>query len=263
MTNEVKVLKYQDKDFLLTKLADTIRRNEKHIDYDRVVELNTLYTQLITGENMDSLLKQFTPRESPELFRQRMRITQHITKTVSQNIMDIYQKIPRSNSVSRVVTYSDNNIAKLNEFNTKLNEFWGDESLDDYMATRWFELNFIDPNAFIVAEWLNVDTTKERYMPYPFEVSSKMAINYEYFNNDLIYLISEMPKSITYWDKKEKKDVTITIKEYTIYGANQTIKFKQLSPKESEQAWKDNKVAINAALREGIFIGPGSIPSHF
>jgi hypothetical protein len=252
MPNETESI--QGLPFLLKQLSNTIRRNEEHQDYKRVNELAKLYNQLVTGEEMGSLLHQFTPRESREMFEQRMRITQHITKTVSQNVIDIYFKVPRSNSVSRVVTYADNNIDKLNEFNSKLNEFWGDDSLDDYMATRWFELNFIDPNAFVVTEWTDTDTTAQRYMPYPFEVSSKMAVNFEYFNNDLVYLISKTLKTIVEWDKKEKADVTVKLTEYTIYGRNQVVKFVQLSPKDADKVWKANRVAINAALREGIFI---------
>ncbi len=248
------MVKDQSQQYLVNRLAEIIRRGEKHVDYKRVNELSTLYNQLITGEEMDSLLFQFTPRESKEMFAQRMRITQHITKTVSQNVMDIFYKVPRSNSVQRVVAYKGNDITRLNELNSKLNEFWGDDSLDDYMATRWFELNFVDPNAFVVAEWTDVDTTKGRYMPYPFEVNSKMAVMFEYFNNDLQYLVSEAKKTIVAWDKKEGKDISIELLEYTIYGTNQTIKFVQLAPEVASKIWRENTKAINAAAREGTFI---------
>lgn len=246
--------KDQSQQYLVKRLAEIIRRSERHVDYKRVNERSTIYNQLITGEDMDSLLFQFTPRESNEMFAQRMRITQHITKTVSQNVMDIFYKVPRSNSVQRVVAYKGNNVERLNELNSKLNEFWGDDSLDDYMATRWFELNFVDPNAFVVAEWTAVDTTKGRYMPYPFEVNSAMAIMFEYFNNDLQYLVSEAKSTIVEWDEKEGKDVTIELLEYTIYGLNQTIKFAQVTPSEAEKIWAANIIAINAAARSGEFV---------
>lgn len=246
--------KDQSQQYLVNRLAEIIRRSERHPDYKRVGDLSKLYSQLITGEDMGSLLFQFTPRESKEMFEQRMRITQHVTKTVSQNVMDIFYKVPRSNSVQRVVAYKDNNIKRLDEFNSKLNEFWGDDSLDDYMATRWFELNFVDPNAFVVAEWTDVDTSKQRYMPYPFEVNSKMAVMFEYFNNDLQYLVSEAQKTVIAWDKKEGKDVEIKLLEYTLYGLDQTIKFVQLAPEVAGKIWRENTKAINAAAREGTFV---------
>ncbi len=192
---------------LIERLAQVIKRDERHPDYARVNELRELYTKLVTGENMDSLMLQFTPRETKEMFEQRKRITQHITKTVSQNVIDIFYKIPRSNSVQRNVSYSDNDTIKLKEFNSRLNEFWGDASLDDFMASRWFELNFTDPNSFIVVEWSAFDNTKERAMPYPYEVSCKDAIMFEYFNNDLQFLITETEDHYWVWDKQQGKDI--------------------------------------------------------
>lgn len=240
-------------DDLLKRLGEIIRRDEKHTDYKRVNELHKLYKQLVTGEEMAELLHQFTPRESPEMFVQRVNITQHITKTVSQNVMDIFYKVPRSNSVQRCVAYEDNDVKRTKELNSKLNEFWGDASLDDYMNTRWFELNFIDPNAFIVTEWQQVDTTKSRYMPYPFEVDSKMAIQYEYFNNDLMYLVSEQESKKLVWDKKQKKDIEVKIETYTIYGMNDTVKFTELGKEESAKVYMENRATINALWIKGEF----------
>ena len=243
----------QTSDILKKRLGEIVRRDEKHADYVRVNELHKLYKQLITGEGMGELLQQFTPRETKELFEQRVRITQHVTKTVSQNVMDIFFKVPRSNSVQRNISYVNNDIKSLKELNAKLNEFWGDSSLDDYMNTRWFELNFIDPNAFIVTEWNQVDTTKERYMPYPFEVDSKMAIQYEYFNNDLIYLVSEQEKKYLVWNRKEKKDIEYKSEIYTIYGLNSTVKFTQLEKDVATVIHRNNKATINELWLKGEF----------
>lgn len=240
-------------DDLLKRLGEIIRRDEKHADYKRVNDLSKLYKQLVTGEGMAELLFQFTPRESDELFKQRCRITQHVTKTVSQNVMDIFYKVPRSNSVQRCIAYDNNDVEKTKELNSKLNEFWGDSSLDDYMNTRWFELNFIDPNAFVVTEWQQVDTTKSRYMPYPFEVDSHMAIQYEYFNNDLMYLVSEQENNYLVWDKKQKKDIEYKTETYTMYGMNATVKFTQLEKEESSRIHRDNKATISALWIRGEF----------
>ena len=214
---------------LVIRLSQAIRRKETHRDYEYVNELATLYLKLITGENMESLMQQFTPRESEDLFKQRCRITQHITKTISQNIMDIFFKIPRSNSVQRNISYTDSNTDKLKELNGILNEFWGDESLDDFMNSRWFELNFTDPNSFVVVEWEKFDNTQERLTPYPLEVNSRQAVMFEYKNNDLEFLIvkTEEPywvfNDITGSDEEKSKEA------YTIYGKNQTVKFTQVT----------------------------------
>lgn len=216
---------------LILRLAQCIKREERHEYYERTVLLSDKYRKIVTGEDMDSLMIQFAPRETKEMFDQRKRITKHITKTVAQNVMDIFYKIPRSNSVQRNISYSDNNNDKLKAFNEKLSVFWGDFSLDDYMNERWFELNFVDPNSFIVIEWGYFDNTKERATPYPFEVYSSQAIMYEYVNNDLQYLIARTYE--TYWEfnKQSGKDEQKQKNIYTIYGDNQTVKFTQLTDK--------------------------------
>lgn len=202
-------------------LADVIRKKTTHKDYARVTELSKLYTKLVTGVGMDDLLKPFNPRENDEMFKQRVRLTQHISKTVAQNVMDIFYKVPRSNSIQRNVSYIDNNISKLNDFNKIISEFWGDESLDDYMSTRWFELNFTDPNAFVVVEWKKFDNSSEYATPYPFEVSCESAIDFKYINNDLEYLISKETYVKEVFERGA--DIKKTIDKYTLYGRNSTI----------------------------------------
>lgn len=212
---------------MIKRLTEIISRNERHPDYQRVVDAAILNRKLMTGEDMDSLMRQFDRRESLELFEQRKKITQHITMTVSQNVADVFYKIPRSNSVQRFIGYKDNNTTNLAAINSKMNKFWGKSSLDDYMNTRWIELNFIDPNTFVVLEWGNFDNSKERANPYPYEVYSENAIMYEYKDNVLQYLVSLQPKSEWVqdrngtWAQKEKKI-------YTMYGINQTIIFAQV-----------------------------------
>jgi len=175
---------------------------------------------------MDSLMRKFDKREDNELFEQRKRITQHITKTVSQNIMDVYHKIPRSNSVQRVIAYQDNDTKKLKAINGKLRKFWGKASLDDYMNSRWIDLNFLDPNSFVVVEWGSFDNSTELASPYPYEVPSKNAIMYEYVDNILQYLVSETTESAWVFDGYTYK--TVDYKVYTLYGKNQTIQFVEL-----------------------------------
>lgn len=221
---------------LITRLGEIITRGERHQDYDKVVELAKLYRKLLTGEGMDTLMRRFDRREDEAMFKQRMRITQHITKTVSLNVKDVYHKIPRSNSVQRVIAYENNDNDKLLALNRKLRKFWGKSSLDDYMNSHWIDLNFLDPNSFVVIEWSDFDNSRERATPYPFEVYSENAIMYEYLNNKLRYLVSLNVKSEWVlangkWSKEEY-DV------YTIYGENQTIQFIEVIDDEERRSVK-------------------------
>jgi hypothetical protein len=226
---------------LIERLGLIISRKERHRDYERVVEKAELYRKLMTGENMDSLMRRFDKREDDELFAQRKRITQHITKTVSQNVKDVYHKIPRSNSVQRVIAYSNNDADKLAEINDKLGKFWGKASLDDWMNARWIDLNFIDPNAFVVLEWGAFDNSSERATPYPYEVYSENAIMYEYIDNVLEYLVSLTYKEEWLFDKFMGWNIK-RYEVYTIYGKNQSVQFVEVIN-------EDEKKLVKAAFR--------------
>lgn len=212
---------------LINRLGEIIARDERHQDYDRVVANADTYRKLLTGEDMDSLMRKFDLRESEDMFAQRKRITQHITKTVSQNVKDVYHKIPRSNSVQRFVGYADNNIERQKLLNDTLRKFWGKSSLDDYMNTRWIDLNFLDPNAFVVLEWGEFDNSTEHAQPYPYEVYSKNAIMFEYIDNVLQYLVSLNIKSKWVFDKYAGWK-QVEYKVYTMYGMNQTLQFVEV-----------------------------------
>ena len=215
------------------RLFNVVSKNLKHSNYKRVTDKAELYAKLITGENMDSLLKKFTMRESEDLFKQRKDITQHIITGVCKNLMDVHYKLPRSTSVQRVIKYKDDsenkNAAELEDI---LKVFWGKEgSFDAWFATRDIELNYMDPNAFISFGWSdNIDKTKERYRPYPIEYSSKESIDFKYVNNNLEYLIVKKKiKVVTGRDeKKEEKEGS----KYIMYLPNESIVLAQVFDEE-------------------------------
>jgi len=231
-------------------MVDIIGKDKRHRDYKRVCDMADKMKMLITGEDMESLMRQFDRRESKKQFEQRVDITQHITSTVSKNLMKPQKKIPRSNGVRRILKYiNDNENQKLNELNAIIGKFWGNKSLDKYLNGQWIELTNLDPNSFIVYEWGDFDAKTERAKPYPFEVSSKEAIYYQYENNVLQYLMvmnefekgaGGIPEKIQ--DDNEGKKVT---RRYTLYFEGYSIVLDEiddddemLKPFRSREIWE-------------------------
>ncbi len=59
----------------------------KHQHYDHVVKLTELtYRPMITGKNADHLIQRFNKREDEEAHKQRMRLTQLITPSISNSL---------------------------------------------------------------------------------------------------------------------------------------------------------------------------------
>lgn len=219
-------------------LVDIINGEKRHRDYKRVVEMATLMEQLITGENMDDLMHQFVRREDDAMFKQRMRITQHITSTVCKNLIKPEYKIPRSNGVRRILKYADDTEnQKLKQLEGILGKFWGDKSLDRYLGKRWIDLANLDPNSFIVYEWGEFDPKKEKAQPYPFEVAASEAIYYEFKNNIIQFLVvlnefeegaGGLMEKVQVGDEKNGIMVAPVEKRYTMYLPNWSVVFDQL-----------------------------------
>lgn len=191
-------------------------KGHRHAHYERVKSKAAKYMALATGEGMDALLRKFARRESDQLFKQRVEITQHITQSVVGNIMAIYNKLPRSRYSQSVYHTDKAGDRKTVELTDVMAQFWGNKTLDDWFATRYMELNAVDPNAWCVLEFEPTDG-REYALPYPFEVSSAQAIDFAYFNQTLQYLIVRQDLKII--DGKNAVDR----QKLTMYLANETI----------------------------------------
>lgn len=215
----------------LTILSDTIQNKVTHKHYERVTGLAKLYKQLITGHEVASLLRRFARREDDALFNQRVLMTQVITPAVAASIMNPFYKVPRVNSIIEKIDFDGTESFDDKKANIEdaLSKFNGDKSLKEWMESRFVEISFTDPNAFIITEFDPVPIGAQGEMtkkvePRPFEVSSENAINFKYKNNILQWLIV-----------KEGHKYKLVEKEvdgfsYTIYLENDAIKFTQVDP---------------------------------
>jgi len=212
--------------------AGIVTNDTRHQDYTRVTELADMYYAFITGEGLDEMMKKFSMRETDDAFKQRKAITEHVIPSVVSNITSVERKVPRSNGMTRIVAYKDDEKHKrAEELEDILNMFWGNLSFDDWMATRWIELNDIDPNTFAIVEWKDYDGKIEKASPYPYESKSKEAVMYEYINNILQYLV----------DQKEGL--------YTMYLMNQTIQAVELV-----EETEDYRMASLNATEKGVIV---------
>lgn len=208
------------------KILFSLMKNGKpnyHKHYDRTVKLAAEYRALITGEGLDKMIRKHATRESEELFKQRLDITEHITTSISKNLMDILFKVPRSNALKRVLTYENrpdiNEVTK--EIKGILSRFSGEDDFDKYLSRRFIQLMCIDPNSFIVIEFQPFDNLRERAQPYPYEVFSPAAVDYRYENNVLQYLTVMNSVTLKSADPNNKK--TESKNRYTLYLKNQTV----------------------------------------
>jgi hypothetical protein len=194
-------------------IQNSITEGEKsyHKWYKRTCDFANDYKMFITGEGMNRALKQFIKREDNVLFKQRVDTTQHITSSILKSITDVQKKVPRSNTISRVL--GNKNEILLKQLKDKLKYFWKDRSFDDYVNDMFLNLNNIDPNACVSVEW------DEDMNVFPFEIYSKNKINYEKNAKGLEWVLC---KHIT--EKGTEK--------YTFYQAGFNVTYTEVKLKE-------------------------------
>lgn len=216
---------HMDKSEIMRRAAFVIR-GARHRWYKRTVEKADLWTTLSTGEGMDKLLKQYARRESEEAFKQRVKITQHITPAVVSRCTAAFYKVPRAN-YTRILAYNPGNDTRRQEVESLLKQFNGEQSLEGYLSSRLIEMNETDPNAFVVVEFGAFDPARELAQPYPFEVASDAALDYLYQNNVLQYLIAQTKVAADPVDPEAEMS-----NRYTVYMMDQTVVIQQLPSKQ-------------------------------
>lgn len=197
-------------------LLNTIMNKLRHQDYGRVCEIAKDYTAYTTGQGIDCKLKQFNMRETDQMFEQRKRLTQAITPDIANSILNPMYKVGRT-PAAIVIEWknkeaTEKNKAALVEVS---NNFYGNQSVDDYLSYRMVELDGTDPNSFIVVEFKEaVDPSNPETLakPYPFEVSSYEAINYRFINNELQWLVV-----LDCFSGVDKKNKVVELEKYTMY----------------------------------------------
>src|SRR6185295_19631679 len=119
-----------DKKKALQMLIAKVLINYTHPDYQRTIEHAALMKKFVTGEDVSSLLKQFVPRESEMMFKQRADITQAIVKPISAKALRPVRKIQRVNPLVKSVSYEgDDNNQKGKALMDEINKFNGGQPL--------------------------------------------------------------------------------------------------------------------------------------
>ncbi len=207
-------------------IADTVLKKQYHPDYTETVEYAAQMARWNTGKNIEVDLRRFVPREDEEAFKQRCNLTETITKSLIASVMKPYKTVLTSNRViKRIKPKVRRDIKSVTKIQDVFDAFYGsddyDAGLDYWLKTRFYELTRIDPNAFIVIEF-----DQQTFKPYPFEVTSDMAINFDIENNNIDWLLCMQPA--TFYNALDKKEPTPG-KRYTFYGDKFSLVYQQTS----------------------------------
>jgi hypothetical protein len=204
---------------LVDRLIET---GERHQDYARVTELADTYNIYITGLGMEKKLIQYVPREDATMFAQRVRLTKAITPAVASSIRTPFNKVIRNDRIRKDIKIE--NEGRKQAVETMMKSYYGSKrkknrGLEHWLKTRFVELQFTDPNAWVVVEWTAASNTGEVVQPRPFEVCSEWAINFLVINDETKWLFTKQP--ITFVSKTPQGSASTGVNAAPVPGVVQ------------------------------------------
>jgi hypothetical protein len=222
------------------RIIRAIRNDERHPDYERVVELSRTYKKHITGTGLETDIEQYKGRETAEALAQRIRLTHVINPALSSSVMNAFYKVPKTDRVvNKINVIGGDDVTEedrgemINKIQKLSNLFYGSDNeeggLDFWLKNRIIELSFIDPNCFIVIEARQ--DPFEGLLAYPYEVNSEAAILFDIENNNTDWLIDMQPiKYVKSYPASPEEDIVYTDGfRFTIYCGEFTIVLRQVS----------------------------------
>lgn len=171
-----------------------IETGECHRDHKRTTDIADTYRTYITGDGIGKKLIQYTPREEKTMFDQRCTLTRSTTPAVASSIRQPFNKVVRNDRIRKTIKMQSEN--RENIVKQMMLKFYGsarkkNKGLEYWLKTRFVELQFIDPNSWVVMEWDAPQTASEVIQVRPFEVNSTMAKNFFVVNDEVKWLFVE------------------------------------------------------------------------
>ncbi len=221
----------------LKELTRIIKDGVKHKDYDHTVKLAEEYYKMVSGDGITDLLRRVVKRETEEEFEMRKTLTNSIIPPTIASTKLPFQKVTRKQALVRVIDWqSGGSEDRKTSLENIISEYWGDASLEKYLEYAFVDYNYIDPNAFLITEFDEFDNKKEKPKPYPFVATSKEAIMFEIKNNNIEYLVIELPiKFMVNGSEMEGSS-------YTMYLGADTIVLTQTGSRGDKETVEINKV---------------------
>lgn len=197
------------------ELFETVQEEERHDFYDRTVSVYEKAYAYTSGEGLNKYLQRFQQRESEPLYKQRCELTKHIVPPIINNLTFLLNKVPRSSAMH--LNYINEDLTRYEKLKEVDANYYADDTVQQFMMSKNILFDNMDANGWVIDEFESTDGS-ELAQPYPFIVHSPDAINYEYINGKLNYLIVRQEHD--YIEGNSKKEGFI----YTIYTPVQNIK---------------------------------------
>ena len=225
-------------DQLTELLISRIKNNYTHKYYNKTVELKKRLLSLRTGDGQDDILLRYRAEEAKDEVKKEQRIKVYSSRTqyASGKIMGVFSEAKRVDNAADNLRYNSTTpsiIDNIEKIERKRGDFFKGKSLKKYLDEAYHRLNFYDPNAFIVTEFMEYNGEQ---WAFPAEYGADEVIDYEYVNGELQYLITktvidiEVNRSNSHVNQMTKVEKDI-VYEYRLYSHDFAIVIESLPEK--------------------------------
>lgn len=188
---------------LVLLLKDKALSGYKHKYYQHTVDKAALCMSIMTGVGQDEYIFEFKDKETDEQKKRRIRFYHPRTKAIANRLVCEFDELDNNDNTIDIVEYSGDQMERITKLEQALSSYSIQQSAKEYLIARVKELNFYDPNAWIVFE------IKDS-IGYPIEVYADQVVDFEYKYGTLQYFIHKAP------DKHKGKPAT----RYTLRSAD-------------------------------------------
>ena len=240
-------------EYYIELLRHTIANKVFHRHYERINKVAEFSRQMVTGEGQEELIVSYKARETDEQKKQRIKITNSLTRYATNQVRNYFRKVQRVDNVIKEIKHESEEAAT--QIDAALSNFFAGGSAWDYVLRNGEMKGFLDPNGLLIIERKDIRGALGEIIEtqvYPFEVGSRDLINWSTVNGEIEWVIIKQHgveviqtgSGSSYYERLE--DVT----DYYLYAAGYVIKLKQfVNKRPTELAQNESEVTI--ATKDG------------
>lgn len=206
-----------------------------HGHYQRINHVAEFSRQIVTGENQDELIVSYKSRETDDQKKQRIKITNTLTRYAANQVRNYARKLGRVDGITQEINHESETAAA--QIQEAISNFYAGGSAWNYLLRNGEMFSFIDPNALLIIERKDIRGLQGEIIEtqvYPFEVQSKDVVMWDTANGEMEWVVikqdrMEVVNSSGTYQQVEK------LTDYYLYAPGYVIQMKMLFKRQTSE----------------------------
>jgi hypothetical protein len=247
------------------ELFELVLLGYRHPAYERTVELADEYFMLTTGKGQEEVIKEVRPNEPDEHKAQRAEQTNTLTPFAITQVKSMLRGVRRTDGIKDQWKHEKGDSAYV-DVKSKVDNFYEENSLFDYLLDLFEYYTFTDPNAFLVLDFKTLSNPAGVPKDIIFdlvEVRSRDVLDFTRTAGAINYVLYRKCRLVAPIDS-DKDSSLISLDEFYIYAPGVVYHLLEMSEEAEEDILKGyEKVNISKQQKGGKDYDPDKIDYYF